>query len=702
MYFSKLKMRFLALFLFVAMIFSACVVATNPPGKGNPPGAKPKSLTPGAIVKFVLAGGAPYDATVISPNNDGIAGGIDLNGDGIPELVYLDTTPPVFALDQDGDGVADFYLIEDANGGVKLVPNSDGTGNERRLVHDGSKFTGIDDNGDQTPDDPTLGNIAADVGPPTVSADTADGTYFTGQSVTLTCVDDIACNAISYTLDGSAPDFAGSGKVKMGKTAIVTFNQTGSYTLRFIARDANGNTSAVISAAYQIAAPGSDVTLPVAGNAGALTVTGKTLDSLSISWTAATDNITAQSSIQYLVYYSLLDNISTVVDAETNGTPVGSYTAAITSAQITGLSANTAYFITVVAKDEGNNKVQYGVYSFSTCASALLCGELALTPSVSILAGTISTNGYVDAIGTSAKFKFPNGLASDGTNIYVADNMNHVVRKIVIATGEVSTLAGAGVSGYVNAIGPAARFEGPRGVATDGTFVYVTEYSGHRVRKIEISTGAVTTVAGSMSGSIGTTNAIGTNARFHTPCDIVVVGGNLYVADYLNHSIRKIVISTSSVTTFAGLNGTSGLTNATGSSARFWGPQALTTDGTFLYTGEILNETVRKIEISTATVSAVAGPESSGAVASGYTNATGASARFNDPNGMTTDGTNLYVADYVNSVVRKIVLSTRVVSTLSDGSGAGIPAFSGVVGIVSDGTSLYVSDHVGQVIKKID
>ena len=131
----------------------------------------------------------------------------------------------------------------------------------------------------------------------------------------------------------------------------------------------------------------------------------------------------------------------------------------------------------------------------------------------------------------------PRGITTDGTNLYVADTDNHRIRKIVISTGIVTTLAGSS-SGSTDATGTSASFNNPSGITTDGTNLYVTDYSNHRIRKIVIDNGTVTTLAGSSSGS--TDNATGTSASFNQPLRITTDGTNLYISDYGNHKIRKI------------------------------------------------------------------------------------------------------------------------------------------------------------------
>jgi len=170
----------------------------------------------------------------------------------------------------------------------------------------------------------------------------------------------------------------------------------------------------------------------------------------------------------------------------------------------------------------------------TTDTTALVIAEVTV---VTTVAGTGST-GSANGTGTSASFNGPYGITTDGTNLYVADGSNHLIRKIVISTGAVTTVAGTGSSGSANGTGTSASFNNPRGITTDGTNLYVAEYDNHLIRKIVISTGAVTTVAG--TGSSGSANGTGTSASFNRPTGITTDETNLYVTDTYNHLIRKI------------------------------------------------------------------------------------------------------------------------------------------------------------------
>jgi hypothetical protein len=296
------------------------------------------------------------------------------------------------------------------------------------------------------------------------------------------------------------------------------------------------------------------------------------------------------------------------------------------------------------------------------------------------------------------------GITTDGTNLYVADNANHTIHKIVISSGVVTTLAGAsGIIGSTDATGANARFNQPFGITTDGTNLYVADERTFIIRKIVIDNGTVTTLAG-LPGSFGSTDATGADARFNYPSGITTDGTNLYVTDRNNYTIRQIVIDNGTVTTLAGTTGTSGSTDATGTNAKFGSSTAITTDGTNLYVADGGNHRIRKIVIDNGTVTTLAGSSQ------GSTDATGTNAQFHTPTGITTDGTNLYVSEHNNHTIRQIVISSGVVTTLAgtalatgttDATGTSA-RFNQPRHITTDGKSLYVVERENNTIRKIE
>jgi hypothetical protein len=338
---------------------------------------------------------------------------------------------------------------------------------------------------------------------------------------------------------------------------------------------------------------------------------------------------------------------------------------------------------------------------------------------VSTFAG--GTQGYSDGIGTAAQFQAPANIASDGNgNLYIADLLANNIRKIVISTGQVTTFAGSttGASGVLDATGTLARFNQPMGITSDGTNLYVTDFASHTIRKIVISTQDVTTLAGS-AGATGWTDAASgtpaTSARFSFPWGICRIGTSLFVADSYS-TVRKIDVSGASavVSTIAGSPATYGYTNSlTGASAVFHSPTSISTDGTSLFVTEFGNNDVRKVNAITGATSLVAGgnyllPTSGVGSADGIESA----ARFNDPRGIASDGNgNLYVADTFNNTIRKVNLSgaSAVVSTLAgaplsfgNSDGVGTSArFSLPTGIIYINGVLYIADYANRSIRKI-
>ena len=338
---------------------------------------------------------------------------------------------------------------------------------------------------------------------------------------------------------------------------------------------------------------------------------------------------------------------------------------------------------------------------FACCVVLVGLSSALAQVAISTLAGSSPAiaSGNVNATGTAARFNALASVAVDSTgNIYVADTGNHTIRKVT-AAGVVTTLAGSGVEGAANGTGAAASFRFPQGVATDNTNVYVADSLNHAIRQIVISTGVVTTLAGTV-GTVGLANGTGVLATFSSPLGLAVSGTDLYVADTRNDTIRKIVIGTGVVTTFAGTGGTNGFADGTGVAATFKMPGAIAAEGTTnLYVADTANHTIRKIVIAGGgVVTTLAG---TGNGAGGSTDSTGAAASFNFPFGLVVSGANLFVADTGNHTLRQIVLATGVVTTIAGTAGSigttdaiGTSArFQGPKGIgVSTAGTLYIAD----------
>ena len=212
------------------------------------------------------------------------------------------------------------------------------------------------------------------------------------------------------------------------------------------------------------------------------------------------------------------------------------------------------------------------------------------------------------------------------------------------------TIAGsAGVLGLLDGTGTAASFYTPFGVTTDGTYVYITDTGNSTIRELVLATGLVSTLTGSAEVS-GSTDGPLTTARFYTPCGIIGYGGNLYVADTGNSTIREIVISAVTVSTLAGSPTVTGSIDGTGTGARFNQPAGIITDGPYLYVADTGNSTIRRVTISSGVVITLAGT----AGVPGSDNGPLPSSSFNHPTGIALYSPKIFVADYLNSVIRSI------------------------------------------------
>lgn len=270
----------------------------------------------------------------------------------------------------------------------------------------------------------------------------------------------------------------------------------------------------------------------------------------------------------------------------------------------------------------------------------------------------------------------------------------------------VSILAGqAGIYGSTNGLGTAALFRYPYGITVDSSGnVYIADYGNHIIRKLWPG-GMVTTLAGQTLAS-GSVNATGTAAQFYNPYGVAADGpGNVYVADTRNHLIRKIT-SAGVVSTLAGQAGTPGTANGIGTSAQFNTPVGVAVDGSGnVYVADTYNNLIRKIT-SAGSVSNLAGQ----ALATGSVDGTGNVARFNGPYGVIVDSAgNVYVGDTYNHLVRKIT-SGGAVSTLAGqagihgtANGTGTSAqFYDPIGLAVDGSgNVYVADTYNHLIRKI-
>ncbi len=323
-----------------------------------------------------------------------------------------------------------------------------------------------------------------------------------------------------------------------------------------------------------------------------------------------------------------------------------------------------------------------------------------ITPAgvVTTLAGS-GVPGSANGTGSAASFNYPHGICIDAAgDLYVSESVGNRIRKVTQA-GVVTTLAGSGSAGATDATGTAASFQSPTGVCADaaGT-IYVSDFGNQKIRKITPA-GVVTTFAG--TGSTGAVNATGTAASFNGPYAICIdAAGDLYVSDRSNYKVRKITPS-AVVSTFSG-SGMRGVAFGPAASASFNNLSGLCAHAS----GDVyvVSETsIRKISPA-GTVSGFVGGGGYGAE-----DFAGNNASFSQPESICPDAAgNVYVADVSNNKIRKIT-PAGVVSTFAGIAGSGsadgpvaTASFYYPTGLCFDPSgNMYVSDRSNQKIRKI-
>jgi hypothetical protein len=486
----------------------------------------------------------------------------------------------------------------------------------------------------------------------------AGGTYTGSQTVTLSCATSGA--TIHYTTDGTTP--TSTSTIYVGAIAV-----SSSETIEAIATKTGYSNSAVASATYTIIGGAYTLSLDLttltlgAGVTRTITATVTPATTQYISWTSSntavatvmmnatnTATITAVSAGTAVITASMTTMTSpsstftatcalTVAAAgtlsstksfssfcfkgyegypgtvtnnsETSGAVTVTLPTDVDVSKLVAVFVSTGQSVTVgstaqvsgVTANDFTSSVSYTVAAADGSARVYAVSASS-SKSVAVIAGSPGNQGSTDGTGTgsssTARFTSPGAITSDGTNLYVLDN--DTVRKVVIATGETTTIAGtAGATGSADGTGSAASFSNPSAIATDGTNLYVT--ANYAIRKVVISTGETTTIAG-VSGSSGSIDGTGTAARFSDLSGIVSDSTNLYIMDSGNHTIRRIVVATGVVSVFVGSTGSTSSFDGVGIEAGFEYPHGLTSDGTNLYVIDSYRA-IRKIVIATAKVS---------------------------------------------------------------------------------------------------
>jgi sugar lactone lactonase YvrE len=315
-----------------------------------------------------------------------------------------------------------------------------------------------------------------------------------------------------------------------------------------------------------------------------------------------------------------------------------------------------------------------------------------------------------------ASLYLPMGGAADAAgNLFISDSNNQRIRRVDGNTQSISTVVGNGTPGFGGDDGPAtsAMLDVPADVKLDGAGnLYIADSANHAVRMVNAATGIIRTIAG-IGGRAGYSGDGGPAAQalLDNPDGIAFDGDHaLYISDTGNNVIRKVDLTTGTITTVAG-TGTAGFSGdgGPGTSGQLnlpWGI-ALGSEGS-LYIADLLNNRIRKLSPA-GTLSTIAGTGVNGFAGD---NGPATAAVLNVPAGVAVDvAGNVFIADSGNSLVREVNESTGIIAThsgnlsgYSDGGGAIVNAsvFDGPYALFFDGTgNLYVSDMFHQTIRMV-
>ena len=331
----------------------------------------------------------------------------------------------------------------------------------------------------------------------------------------------------------------------------------------------------------------------------------------------------------------------------------------------------------------------------------------------------------------AAPLDTPSSIALDGAgNMFIADRGHNRIRKVDAATGIISTLAGNGVAAYsgdgLASTDPAVSVNSPSSVAVDGAGnLYIADTANNVIRKVTLATGIITTIAGTGTQGSNGDGGSAASATLNQPQGVTVdAAGNLYIADTANHRIRRVDPLTGIITTIAGNGYTDPSTGAGGNSgfgsaagqAELNFPFAVAFDPAGnMYIPDSGNNAVRIVAISGGVLNASSIITTYAGIGStGYTGDGGsaAAAALFSPSGVAVDAaSNVYIADTGNNSIRKVSGTTGIVSTLAQNNvgeyvynngGPYAVSIFGPLGLMLDGAGdLYFADALNNRIREI-
>ncbi len=316
-------------------------------------------------------------------------------------------------------------------------------------------------------------------------------------------------------------------------------------------------------------------------------------------------------------------------------------------------------------------------------------------------------------LATAANLYSPTCVTFDASgNVYIADYWHHRIRKVTTSTGIISTVAGNGNQGFGGdgGLATAANLNFPTGVALDSTGNLYIADQNNRIRKVNPVMGIITTIAGNGFTTFGGDGGIATIASLYLPYDAAIDSiGNLYISDFGNNRIRKVSAGTNIITTIAGDgNNAYGGDGGAATAASLNGPKGMAIDGLGnIYFADESNHRIRKVIASTGIITTVAG---NGTTNSGGDGGPATSANLEYPCDVALDASgNLFIAFKQTSSIRKVNVSTGIISTVAGGGfgGDGVLAINASLkvptGVCVDASgNFYIADQSDHRIRKVN
>jgi sugar lactone lactonase YvrE len=388
-------------------------------------------------------------------------------------------------------------------------------------------------------------------------------------------------------------------------------------------------------------------------------------------------------------------NISTIAGSGNSGLEVSVGGASFNEPR--GLAYSTANNGTLYVADSANHRV----------IALLGLGGGALTFQVVAGNGTAGSDGDLGAA-VLALLNGPRGLAVDATRLFIADTGNNKIRAVTFgATPTIDTFAGVGTPGSDGDGGQAtsAQLNAPSDVAVDGSSnVYISDTENDRIRRV--SSGSITTVAGTNNNGFNGDGTPATARTLNVPTGMVFVSNSVVFMDTGNRRLRRLTGTTLSTIVSDGSSGFSG-DGDLATKARLDSPAGVAVDaqGNW-YIADTNNHVIRRVNASDGKISTIAGMPGIASGSATAVNGDGGQATlasFNAPMGVAVDATDIYVADTGNKRIRKINRANNLISTVmgkvgSTTVGASETGLVEPVGVATDGTNIYVTDAAQHIV----